>query len=104
MNRERSAEKLNSLSEEDLEWLEAKAREVRESRKQKTRDYTLRMKPKRQDPEAVALSRPKPRAEAGFESRSYADVSAASLHTFFRESYSKHHPGHTPEEDEWEQS
>jgi hypothetical protein len=102
MNRERSAEKLHSLSESDLEWLESKAREVRESRKQKTRDYTLKMRSKRPDPEAVALSRPKPRADVMFESRSSSDISAASLHTFFQESYHKHHPGHCYEEDRWE--
>lgn len=97
MNKDRTLEKMKSMSDEDLAWIESTAQQVRFSRVQKVRNYTLH--------EDKRAYQPRPRKRESIEllGSDASALAAASLHTFFRDSYSKHHPGHTPEEDAWEQ-
>jgi hypothetical protein len=83
------------MSPEDLAWVESQLQEVKlEKSSQKTRNYTLK--------EKKAVYTPTVKLRLPVITASDAAI-ASSLNSFFRESYSKHHPGHTPEEDAWEQ-
>lgn len=84
------------MTDEDLAWIEANAKSVRSQKVvQKSREYPLYERKRVMSPKRRSV-------ELG--STDGACLAAASLHTFFRDSYSKHHPGHTPEEDAWEQN
>jgi NAD kinase len=92
MNRERTRQKLREMSSEDLAWVESQIQEVkREKSSQKTRNYTLKEK------KAVYTPRPKARECIELLGGDGAALAAASLHTFFDNSFAKHHPGDFPE-------
>jgi hypothetical protein len=99
MNKEKTIRRMQEMTNEELEWIESQVKSVRSERaKQKTRNYTLH-EPRKMEPRKV---KPRPTENFDLQGSDSTRIGFASLHTFFQDSYAKHHPGHCYEEDRWE--